>query len=62
MVTMRVGVRRVVLDLGPQPLDVDVERLGVADVVGPHTRSISVSRVSTRPALLEQQRRAARTP
>ena len=30
---MRVGVRRVVLDLGPQALDVHVERLGVAEVV-----------------------------
>ncbi len=33
MVVMRAGRRRVVLDLGPQPLDVDVEGLGVADVV-----------------------------
>ena len=31
------GFDGVGLDLGPQPLDVDVERLGVADVVGaPH--------------------------
>ena len=34
MVVMRVGLRRVVLDAPAQPLDVDVERLGVADIVG----------------------------
>ena len=37
MVVMRRGTRRVLLDLGSQPLDVDVEGLGVADVVrAPH--------------------------
>ena len=70
MVTMRVGVRRVGLDLGPQPLDVDVERLGVADVVGaPHP--VDQRLAGQHPAgvreqqvqqleLLERQRRLAR--
>ena len=43
--------RRVRLDLRPQPLDVHVEGLGVADVVrAPHPVD-ELPRVSTRPAL-----------
>ena len=51
----RVG--RVVLDLGPQPLDVDVEGLGVARRSrGPRPGRSACRGCSTRPALLEQQR------
>mgnify|MGYP003693955329 CR=1 FL=1 len=45
MVMMRAGLVGVGLDLGPQPLDVHVERLGVADVVAaPHPVDQRVAR------------------